>query len=82
MLAVRVPDGLMQKMQDDIDTYREHRTKSEFALDAIRFYLDYRINQRAEASKVKTEITMSTDDITSEDIIEYLKRNPDPRRKK
>ena len=63
VLAVRVPDGLMQKMQSDIDAYSEHRTKSEFALDAIRFYLDYRVKQRIEAAKVKTVFEYTDEDI-------------------
>jgi len=52
-----MPIGVYEKVEAEIEMQREYRTVTEFTLDAVKWYLDYRVNQRIESSKVKTEIT-------------------------
>ena len=58
-LALRVPAGIERRIKEDVETYGDHRTLSEFVLDSIKWYLDYRDNQRIEKAKSKTIVTKS-----------------------
>lgn len=50
---VRMPLGVYQKISEDLDIHGDHRTVTEFILDATKWYLDYRMNQRIELAKLE-----------------------------
>ena len=73
----RMPKGTYDRIEKEIEVYGEYRSAAEFVLDAVKFYLDYLVRMRIEDSKVKTVVRMSSEDLTVEDVIEFLKKYPD-----
>jgi hypothetical protein len=57
-----MPQGIYDRIENEIEEHNEHRTVTEFTLDAVKWYLDYRVNQRIESSKIKTEIIHNIED--------------------
>lgn len=49
---VRMPLGIYLKITEDLDAHGDHRTVTEFIVDATKWYLDYRTNQRIELAKI------------------------------
>ena len=68
-IAIRMPHGTYERIEEEISVYKEQRTVSEFMLDAAKWYLDYRENMRIECGKLKNatakdEIKEKTDEAT------------------
>jgi len=72
-----MPQGTYDRIEREISEYGEYRTVAEFVLDSVKFYLDHLVKMRIEQSKVKTVVRMSSEDLTVEDVIEFLKKYPD-----
>lgn len=58
-ISFRIPEGLKREIDKEMEISGRNNNISEFIKDAIKFYIDYRINQRIESAKVKTEITVT-----------------------
>ena len=52
---MRMPLGVYQRINEDLDAYCDHRTVTEFIVDATKWYLDYRTNQRIEIAKIENK---------------------------
>lgn len=60
-VQIRMPQGIYDRIEQEIEGFGEHRTVTEFTLDAVKWYLDYRTNQRIESAKVRSEVTVTED---------------------
>jgi len=57
-IALRIPDGLLDFMDHDIETYRDHRNRSEYIVAALREYE----SRRAELKRInRTEPVVGDD---------------------
>lgn len=44
--SVRLPEGLISKIDQEVETYREEGNRNEFITDAVKFYLRYKEESR------------------------------------
>jgi len=76
-VQIRMSQGTHDRIAREIAEYGEYKTVTEFVMDSVKFYLDHLVKMRIEQSKVKTVVRMSSEDLTVEDVIEFLKKYPD-----
>ncbi len=48
ILTIRLPLGLVEKIDEDIEKHKEFRNRSEFITMAVRHYIDYRLQMRPD----------------------------------
>lgn len=60
-ISIRFPSGVLDRIDYDIDTYREHVTRTEFIIDAVKNYLDYRIKMKVQEKELmESDLPAST----------------------
>ena len=60
-ISIRFPSGVLDRIDYDIDTYREHVTSTEFIIDAVKNYLDYRIKMKVQEKELmESDLPAST----------------------
>jgi len=64
-----LPDGIIRGIDADIDEAGEHKTRTEFILDAVRHYINHRKEQRnIEWTRKNSEIVKNKSVEISADI--------------
>lgn len=67
--SFRLPDGIIRGIDADIDEAGEHKTRTEFILDAVRHYINHRKEQRnIEWTRKNSEIVKNKSVEISADI--------------
>ena len=44
--SIRIPEGLIEKIDNEVETFRDEASRSEFITDAVKFYLRYKAECR------------------------------------
>lgn len=52
-VSIRLATGVIDRIDKEIEDYREHCNRSDFVVDAVKFYLSYRMDQRNKESESK-----------------------------
>lgn len=50
-ISIRLPEGIIEAIDREVETYREETTRAEFIQDATKFYLRYKAEARRKASE-------------------------------
>lgn len=55
VVSLRIPDGLLEKIEKDIEENGDFTSRADYILSALRFYEDYRTKLLAERKRAYSE---------------------------
>ncbi|MDR1405006.1 MAG: ribbon-helix-helix domain-containing protein [Candidatus Methanoplasma sp.] len=51
-LSIRIPEGTVQRIDDEVEKYREFGTRSEFIVEATKHFLDYKLRMHIDTCRI------------------------------
>lgn len=53
-ISIRIPSGLLDRVDMDLERYCEHVTCTEFIIDALKFFLEHRVESKLRERELDT----------------------------
>ena len=60
--SIRIPEGLIEKIDNEVETFKDEASRSEFITDAVKFYLRYKAEcrEKMENQRLMMDVPAST----------------------